>query len=132
VTDVVVFDGTCRLCARSVQFILAHESAPTLRFASVQSRAGARLMREFGFDPADASTFVLVSDGRCHVQSDAALRVARFLRMPWRLLRGLRLVPRALRDAVYDAVARSRYRWFGRLDACMVPTPSVAARFLDE
>ncbi|MFO1317252.1 MAG: thiol-disulfide oxidoreductase DCC family protein [Burkholderiales bacterium] len=131
-TDVVVFDGVCNLCTRSVRFILAHEAQPVLMFASLQSPAGARLLRESGFDPGTVGTFVLVSDGSCHVKSDAALRVARFLRMPWRALAALRIVPRPLRDGVYDAVARNRYRWFGRTDACMVPSASVSGRFLHE
>ena len=131
-TDIVVFDGVCKLCARSVRFILAHERRPALMFASLQSAAGSRLAREFGFDPEDARTFVLVSAGRCYVKSEAALRVARFLRMPWRLIGVVRIFPRPLRDLAYDAVARNRYRWFGRRDACMVPSETVVKRFLDE
>jgi len=132
VTHVVVFDGFCNLCAQSVRFILAHEKEPELKFAALQSAAGARLAREYGIDPADARTFILVSDGRCHVKSEAALRVARFLRMPWRLILSARIVPRMLRDRAYDVVARNRYRWWGRSEACMVPTPALSARFLDE
>ena len=89
-------------------------------------------MREFGFDPDEAKTFVLVADGRLCVKSEVAIRVSRFLRMPWRLIGVVRLVPRPLRDLVYDRVARNRYRWFGRQDVCMVPSESVAMRFLNE
>ena len=130
--SVVVFDGVCNLCAHSVRFILAHEREPVLRFTPLQSRAGAQLMRQHGFDPEDAKTFVLIADGQAHVKSDAAIRVASYLRGVGRLLALLRIVPRPLRNWAYDTVARNRYRWFGRLDACMVPTPELRARFFEE
>ena len=122
----------CNLCAHSVRFILAHERGPILRFTPLQSRAGAQLMRRHGFDPEDARTFVLIADGQAHVKSDAAIRVAHYLRGAGRLLALLSIVPRPLRNWAYDAVARNRYRWFGRLDACMVPTPELRARFFEE
>jgi predicted DCC family thiol-disulfide oxidoreductase YuxK len=115
-----------------VQFILKHETAPRLKFASVQSAAGSRLMREFGFNPEDAKTFVLVESGRSYTKSEAAIRIASHLRMPWRLTGAIRIFPRALRDWGYDTVARNRYRWFGRRDVCMVPSQAIAARFLSE
>ncbi|QJR13767.1 hypothetical protein DSM104440_00557 [Usitatibacter palustris] len=122
----------CNLCAHSVKFILAHESAPTLRFVALQSPAGARLMREFGFSPEDAKTFVLVAGGRSYVKSDAAIRVAGYLRGIWRGLAAVRILPRPVRDWAYDIVARNRYRWFGRTESCMVPTPELRARFIQE
>jgi predicted DCC family thiol-disulfide oxidoreductase YuxK len=98
----------------------------------LQSPAGARMLRDFGFSPEDAKTFVLVVDGKPYVKSDAAIRVARYLRGGWRALGLIRVVPRSVRDWAYDAVARNRYRWFGRAEACMVPTPETRARFLRE
>jgi len=77
---IVVFDGVCNLCANTVQFILKHEPAPTLRFASAQSMACSRLMREFGLDPDNAKSFVLVEHGNAYVRSAAAIRIARYLR----------------------------------------------------
>jgi predicted DCC family thiol-disulfide oxidoreductase YuxK len=126
----VIFDGVCNLCARSVQFILKHETEPRFRFAPVQSPAGARLLNEHGFDCADVTTFVLVSGGKVYTRSSAALRITRHLKGPWKLVRALWLIPRPLRDWMYDVVARNRYRWFGKTDACMVPTPGLQARFL--
>ena len=109
-SGVVIFDGVCNLCSRAVQFIVAHEVSPTLHFASVQSAAGARLMRQFDLDPEEAKTFVLVEEGLSYVRSEAAIRVSRHLRMPWRLLGLAWVVPRFLRDYCYDLVARNRYR----------------------
>ena len=131
-SDVVIFDGVCNLCAHSVKFILNHEAEPKLRFVAMQSPAGARMMREFGFSPEDAKTFVLVADGRPHVKSDAAVRVARYLRGAWKLLGVVRVLPRPIRDWAYDVVARNRYRWFGRAESCMVPTAEIRARFIQE
>jgi predicted DCC family thiol-disulfide oxidoreductase YuxK len=131
-SDVMIFDGVCHLCARSVKFILAHESAPTLRFVPLQSAAGARMMRELGLSAEDAKTFVLIADGKPYVRSEAAIRVARYLRGPWARLGVIRVLPRALRDRGYDIVARNRYRWFGRAESCIVPTPELRARFILE
>lgn len=89
-----------------------------------------RLMQEFGIDPTQMKTFVVIADGRAYVRSDAAIRVARFLRGAWKLLGVVRIVPRSIRDYAYDVVARNRYRWFGRHDACIAPTPELRDRFL--
>ena len=130
--DVVIFDGLCNLCARSVKFILDHEAAPVLRFTSLQSPAGTRLLSELGFDPADARTFVLVADGSAYAKSDAAIRVASYLRGAWKLIGAMKIIPRPIRDWLYDVVAQNRYRWFGRREACMAPRPELRARFLDQ
>ena len=131
-TDVVVFDGVCNLCNRSVRFILRHEAEPQIQFAPLQSPAGARLLRQHDFSVDDLRTFVLVSGERAYVRSDAAIRIARHLKGGWKFLGLLRIVPRPLRDWAYDVVARNRYRWFGRTDTCMVPTPELRSRFLGE
>lgn len=129
--DVVIFDGVCNLCARSVAFILRHEADPRLRFVPLQSTAGSRLMREIGLDPEDAKTFVLLAGGKAFVRSAAAVRVCAYFKWPWKALAAARLIPRPIRDRAYDLVARNRYRWFGRSEACMVPTPDLRARFIE-
>ncbi len=128
----MIFDGVCNLCARSVRFILDHEADQTLRFTPLQSPAGSRLMRELGLDPEDARTFVLIADGKAYVKSDAAIRLSRYFRRAWMPLGLIKIIPRWIRDRVYDVVARNRYRWFGRLDSCMVPTPELRTRFIEE
>jgi predicted DCC family thiol-disulfide oxidoreductase YuxK len=89
-------------------------------------------MRELGFDPDDAKTFVLIADGKVYARSDAAIRIARYFGGAWKLLGAIRIIPRPIRDWAYDIVARNRYRWFGRFDTCMVPTPALKARFIQE
>jgi len=131
-SDIVIFDGTCNFCAGSVNFILRHEAQPDLLFAPLQSAAGARLLRQHAFDPDDARTFVLVSNGTAYTKSAASIRVAGHFRGAWKWLAALRVVPRPLRDRAYDVFARNRYRWFGRRETCMLPTPELRARFLLE
>jgi predicted DCC family thiol-disulfide oxidoreductase YuxK len=127
---VVLYDGTCGLCDRSVQLILRHDRRGRFRFAALQSDVGRALLARHGL-PVDAlDTVVLVEDGHAWVKSAAALRIARGMDAPWPALRALGIVPRPVRDFFYDRVAKSRYRLFGRVDACMLPPPEVRARFL--
>ncbi len=89
-------------------------------------------MREHGFNPEDTKSFILIADGKVYARSDAAIRIARYFRGAWRLLGAVKIIPRPVRDWAYDIVARNRYRWFGRQESCMVPTPELRARFLTE
>jgi predicted DCC family thiol-disulfide oxidoreductase YuxK len=124
---VVLFDGVCNLCNGAVRFILARDPAGRFRFASLQSEAARRLLRDDG----RAETIVLLEAGKTYTKSTAALRIARGLRFPWPLLYALVAVPRPLRDLVYDWVARHRYRWFGKRETCLLPTPEVRGRFVE-
>lgn len=126
----VLYDGQCGLCNHSVQLILKHDARGRFRFAALQSAVGRAVVARHGL-PADAiDTVVLVEGGRAFTRSRAALGIARRMDAPWPLLRAFAIVPRPLADVVYDFVARNRYRWFGRTDACMLPPPEVRARFL--
>ena len=123
----VLFDGVCNLCNGAVRFILARDPAARFRFASLQSDAARRLLGDGG----PAETIVLLDAGKTYVKSTAALRIARGLRFPWPLLYAFVAVPRPVRDLIYDWVARHRYRWFGKRDTCMLPTPELRERFLE-
>jgi predicted DCC family thiol-disulfide oxidoreductase YuxK len=119
-----------------VHFVLEHEAEPTVRFASLQSEVGQALLVRHGLShlarAGDPDSLVLVEDGRAYERSTGALRLARYLRAPWRWGRVLLLIPRFLRDLVYRFVARNRYAWFGKSDSCLVPTKELRARFLDQ
>ncbi len=111
--------------------MLRHERAPTVLFAALQSDTGRALLRGLDLPEGYLRTMVLFEDGRAFTRSEAALRVARHLRVPWSWCRAARVLPRPLRDPVYDLIARNRYRWFGRDDeACLVPNDEKRARFL--
>jgi predicted DCC family thiol-disulfide oxidoreductase YuxK len=127
---ILLFDGECNLCNGVVRFVAPRDRGGAIRFAALQSEAGVALQRRFGLDPDDLDTVVLVEGDRCHRKSDAALRVARRLSGAWPVLALLRVVPRPLRDWAYDRFAERRYRWFGRSDACLVPTRELRERFL--
>lgn len=128
--SVLLFDGVCNLCNSSVNFILARDPKAKFRFASLQSDEGQALLQEFEDRPSDLSSVVLIEDGQLYARSDAALRVARQLSGGWPLLYAFIVLPRALRDAVYNWIARNRYRWFGKRDSCMIPSPELRSRFL--
>lgn len=128
---VILFDGVCNLCVFFVGFVIRRDPAEKFVFASLQSEAGRRLVRDHGV-PGDAMTsIILVEESRYYWKSEAALRIFRGLSFPWPLLFPFVLVPRFIRDAVYDFVAAHRYRWFGKRDECMLPTPELKRRFLD-
>jgi predicted DCC family thiol-disulfide oxidoreductase YuxK len=126
--SILVFDGSCALCNRCVQFLLRHEAAPLLRFASLQSRAGIGLLRAHGLDP--GQTLVLIADGRAYVKSAALIRVSRYLSGPWRFLGAIRILPERLRDWGYDVVARNRRHGSG--GRCPLPPLEARERFLDD
>jgi predicted DCC family thiol-disulfide oxidoreductase YuxK len=128
---VILFDGVCNLCNGFVQFVIARDPAGRFRFGPLQSAAAQRLIATSQIGEHGPDSVVLVEDGRVWTRSTAALRVVRHLHRPWPIAYGFIVVPRPLRDWVYDTVARNRYRWFGRRDVCMVPTPDLRKRFLD-
>ncbi len=129
---ILLFDGVCNLCNAAVRFVMDNDRTGRIMFASLQSDVGRTLVgRTEGLDADDPGTFVFVEDGRRYERSTAALKVARHLGGLWSLLGALEVVPTGVRDAVYDLVAARRYGWFGRSDACRLPTPDEASRFLD-
>ena len=131
--DTILFDGVCNLCNGFVQFVIRHDPAGRFRFAALQSEAARALLAANGLPPAaaaDPESVLLLSGGRLYSHSAAVLRVAHGLGGAWRLARLGEVLPRAWRDAAYRFVARHRYRWFGRQESCMLPTPALKARFL--
>jgi predicted DCC family thiol-disulfide oxidoreductase YuxK len=127
---VVLFDGVCNFCNGSVRFIIERDPHARFQFAPLQSAAADRLIGAHVDRASLPDSIVLLDDGRVHVRSSAALRIARQLRFPWPLAWIFIVVPRPIRDWVYNVIARHRYRWFGKRDECMVPTPDVRSRFL--
>jgi predicted DCC family thiol-disulfide oxidoreductase YuxK len=128
---VILFDGVCNLCNGFVTFVIARDPAGRFRFGPLQSAASRRLLGSIDSDAEWPDSLVLVENGRAWSRSTAALRVARRLKFPWPMAYVFILVPRPLRDWIYDRVARHRYQWFGRRAVCMVPTPDLRARFIE-
>jgi predicted DCC family thiol-disulfide oxidoreductase YuxK len=124
---VILFDGVCNLCTGSVQFVIERDSRKQFRFASLQSPIAEKLLGRRD----DLESMVLVQDGEIYRKSTAALLIAKRLDGLWPLLAAFLVMPRFLRDAVYDWIGRRRYRMFGKRDACWVPNAELAERFLD-
>ncbi len=115
---VLLFDGYCNLCSRCVQFVLKRNSKGNVRFASLQSELGMETLRNSGLPTDYTSSLVLLENDAIHVRSDAALRLSGHLDGLWRSGSALLIVPKFIRDPVYDLIARNRYRWFGKKETC--------------
>ena len=127
---IVLFDGDCNFCDTNVQFIIKRDPAAHFLFTSLQSEAGQKLVGQHSI-PSDVDSLVLIENGKAFTKSSAALRIAKKLDGLWHLLFLLILIPRPIRNGVYDFVARNRYKWFGKKDdACALPSPEVRKRFL--
>jgi predicted DCC family thiol-disulfide oxidoreductase YuxK len=128
--DVILFDGICIFCSRWVRFVATRDTTKRFRFTPIQSAYGARLAQTFGIDPDDPDTNAVVHGGEVFLKSDAALTV--LSQLPgWSWARVLFAVPKPLRNAVYNLVARNRYRIFGKYDACFVPGADLRARVIE-
>ena len=130
VHPVVLFDGVCNFCDASINFLLDKDTEGEFRYASLQSESGQGILNSLGLPTDEFSSFVYVEDGQHYTRSSAALRVAKRLGGGMSLLYAFIIVPKFLRDAVYNLIANNRYKWFGKKDACMIPSPEVRSRFL--
>lgn len=126
---IILFDGVCNLCNSSVQFIIRRDPAAYFSFASLQSEIGQQLLQEHQYH-GQLDSVILIENNKLYAKSDAALRIVR--RLPsWRILSAGRFIPRSIRDSIYQFVAKHRYRWFGKQEVCMLPSPEIRSRFLD-
>ncbi|MDM9623633.1 thiol-disulfide oxidoreductase DCC family protein [Rhizobium sp. S96] len=126
----IVFDGECVFCSAWVQFALKHDKAGRYRFLAAQSPLGAALYRHYGLDDRDYETNILIENGQAFFKSDGSIRMIAGLGSPWSAVRIFRLLPRKLRDSLYEFVARNRLRIAGRRASCFVPTLEQRNRFL--
>lgn len=129
---IVIFDGICNLCEFSVNFIYERDRDGKFTFTPAQSSLGSKLLQDYKLNDETLDTVVLVKNGRAYTRSSAALEIASELDIPWSFLQLFSVIPQFLRDQVYDAIARNRYRWFGKKESCMIPTPEIKARFLEQ
>lgn len=129
---IILFDGVCNLCNGFIQFVIQRDSTDVFRYASLQSEIGQQLITERNIDTKKIDSVMLIEPGVAfYIKSDAALQIGRRLKGYRTISKLLNLIPSGLRNIVYDLVARYRYAWFGKKDACMIPTPELKAKFLD-
>jgi predicted DCC family thiol-disulfide oxidoreductase YuxK len=127
---IILFDGVCNLCNSSVQFVIEHDREGKFLFTSLQSDTGQQLLKKFNISLDNFNSFVLLQNNTAYTQSTAALKVAGQLDGGWKLLYGFIIVPPFIRNAVYKWISNNRYKWFGKLNECMIPTPGLRSRFL--
>lgn len=128
---IILFDGVCNFCNSAVNFTLKRNKKANIRFAPLQSETGQKLLQQYNLPVHDMESFVFIDNGKAYQRSTAALKVCRYLRGLWPLSYGLIIVPKFIRDGIYNWIAKNRYKWFGRQESCMIPTPEIRARFLD-
>lgn len=127
----VVFDHQCIFCSSFVRFVFAHDASGRFMFAAAQSRLGQALYRHYGLDTTNFSTNLVIVDGILHTKMDAFAAVMRTLGFPWSLLAVVNAVPRQLANAVYDLIAKNRYRIFGKYETCLMPSKELKARVVE-
>ncbi len=127
---IILFDGVCNFCNSSVNFVIKRNSKSNIMFAPLQSEAGQKLLKQYHMPPTDLQSFIFIENGVVFQRSTAALKVCRHLRGLWPLCYVFIIVPRFIRDGVYNWIAKNRYTWFGMRQECMVPSPRIKTRFL--
>ncbi len=127
---IILFDGVCNLCNGAVLFVIKRDPNDLFRFAALQSEKGQALAQQYSIDTAKVDSIILIENGKSYTKSSAALRIARHLKSGYRVLSVFLIIPAVIRNWVYDFVARNRYRWYGKKDQCMIPTPALQSKFL--
>jgi predicted DCC family thiol-disulfide oxidoreductase YuxK len=128
--DIVLFDGVCNLCNGAILFIIKRDKKDRFRFALLESDIGKKLLDQHGIDPNKIDSIVLISGDTAFAKAGAALRISRHLSGLWPLLYSLIIIPKFIANIVYDFIARNRYKWFGKKESCMIPTPELKSKFL--
>ncbi|MGF2615938.1 thiol-disulfide oxidoreductase DCC family protein [Rossellomorea vietnamensis] len=127
---VILFDGVCNLCNNTVQFIIKRDDRAYFKFASLQSDAGKVVIEKFQINP-KIDSIILIEQNKFYVKSEAALRVSKNLGGFWKVFFVFMVIPKKIRDKVYDFIAQNRYKWFGKRDSCMLPSSEMKKRFLE-
>ncbi|WP_323788976.1 thiol-disulfide oxidoreductase DCC family protein [Psychroserpens sp.] len=129
--QLILFDGVCNLCNSSVLYVIKHDQDERFMFAPLQSAAGKQIIEKFNIDTSKTDSILLYSSEKgLSIKSSAALHIAKHLGFPRNLMTVFFIIPTFIRNWVYDFVARNRYKWYGKKDACMIPTPELTSKFL--
>jgi|SRR6185437_11084494 len=128
---IILFDGVCNFCNNAVNFVIRRDPKSIFKFATLQGPVARDILKSHNFDNTGMSSFFLIENGKLYSKSTAALRVCRRLKGFWPLMYGFIIVPKLFRNGIYDWIAKNRYTWFGKKDVCMIPSPDVRARFLN-
>jgi predicted DCC family thiol-disulfide oxidoreductase YuxK len=129
--QIVLFDGVCNFCNYWVNFAIKRDKKKKLKFTTLQGETAKQLLPQYNINPSSLSSVILIDTGKAYTQSSAAIRICKYLNGGWKLFYGLMIIPKFIRDFFYNIIARNRYRWFGKKESCIVPTPELRERFLD-
>jgi predicted DCC family thiol-disulfide oxidoreductase YuxK len=129
INAIVLFDGECNFCNNSVQFILKRDPKGYFNFATLQGKTGQDIVNKNQLNGMDG--IILIENGKLYHKSTAALRICKHLKGAWKICYLFIVVPKPIRNMVYDYIAKNRYKWFGKRDSCMIPSPEIRNRFLD-
>ena len=127
---ILLFDGYCNLCNSSVQFVLKHEKNSEIYFTSLQSNSGIEILNYYKIDPNKIDSLVLIEKNKAYIKSSAALRVSKYLKGGYPIAFAFIVIPAAIRNIVYDFIAKNRYKWYGKTDNCLIPNEEFGKRFL--
>jgi predicted DCC family thiol-disulfide oxidoreductase YuxK len=130
-SSVILFDGICNLCNGFVQFVIKRDRKNVFKFASLQSAYGQKFLTENKLNTDEFKSIILYKNEKLFTQSTAALKIFKELNGLWKLFFAFIVIPKFIRDAVYNLIARNRYRWFGKKETCMVPTKELEEKFLE-
>jgi predicted DCC family thiol-disulfide oxidoreductase YuxK len=128
---VVFFDGVCNFCNYWVNFAIKRDRKKNLHFAPLQGETAKKILANYNISTSSLSSVIFLDNGKIYTQSSAAFRICKHLDNGWKLFYGLMVIPKFIRDAAYNLIAKNRYRWFGKTESCMIPTPDMRERFLD-
>ena len=128
--SIILFDGVCNLCNGAVNFVIKRDPGNVFKFTPLQEKQGVLLLKKHAIDAQKLDSIVLVENKKVYTKSSAALRIARKLSGLWPLFFVLLIIPSFIRDGVYDFIAKNRYKWFGKKEQCMIPTPGLKEKFL--
>lgn len=127
---IILFDGVCNLCNSSVTFVIKRDKKDLFRFAALQEDPGKSLLDKHNIDTSQTDSIILVDGDKAYTKSTAALEIARSLGGLYPLLYGFMVIPKFIRNWVYDYIAKNRYKWYGKKESCMIPTPELRSKFL--
>ena len=128
----ILFDGVCNLCNTSIQYVIKHDKNDRFRFAPLQSDIGKKIIEKYNLDTEKTDSILLYSESKgLKIKSTAALHIAKHLGFPRNLLSIFLIVPAFIRNWVYDYIAKNRYKWYGKKEECMIPTPELRSKFLE-
>ena len=128
--SIILFDGVCNLCNGAVNFVIKRDPRNVFKFTPLQEKQGVLLLKKHAIDAQKLDSIVLVENKKVYTKSSAALRIARKLSGLWPLFFVLLIIPSFIRDGVYDFIAKNRYKWFGKKEQCIIPTPGLKEKFL--